>query len=164
MTEWKTHPKFVNYEFSSNGDVRSTFDGRVRYLRGSTSDRGYKSVSLSSNKLVVKREYIHRAVCELFNGPQPAWSQCCRHLDGDKTNNAASNIAWGTDKENEADKALHGTSPKGEKNPMAILTREKVEQMRSIRASENKPYYKIAKDFGVSTMTAFKAVTLRAWK
>ena len=123
----------------------------------------YRAIDFRVDGKTMKREYIHRVVCDLFNGPQSKGTQC-RHLDGDKTNNAASNLAWGTAKENSDDKVLHGTMGFGEKNPMAILTREKVEQMRSIRASENKPYYKIAKDFGVSTMTAFKAVTLRAWK
>lgn len=164
MSEWKAHPMFSHYKFSSDGEVIGLSRGKPRKLIGTLCGIGYRAIDFKVGGKTMKREYIHRVVCDLFNGPQPEWSQCCRHLDGDKTNNAASNLAWGTDKENSDDKVLHGTMGFGEKNPMAILTREKVDEMRSIREIENKPYYKLAKDFGVSTMTAFRAVTLRTWK
>ena len=40
----------------------------------------------------------------------------CRHLDGDRTNPRLENLAWGTKVENEADKELHGTVPRGDRN------------------------------------------------
>ena len=33
----------------------------------------------------------------------------CRHLDGDRTNCAATNLVWGTSSRNQIDKVIHGT-------------------------------------------------------
>ena len=86
-----------------------------------------------------------------------------RHLDGNRNNNAASNLAWGTKAENEADKFQHGTTPKGEANPQAKLTRAAVDKMKVVRASTGRSFAKIAAQFGVSTMTAHRAITGVSW-
>ncbi len=43
---------------------------------------------------------VARLVCEAFNGPQPFEGAVCMHLDENSSNNAPSNLAWGTQKEN----------------------------------------------------------------
>ena len=157
---YRQHPVYTDYWFSNHGNVYSIKRGVKRNLKGTTcSGLGYRAVSVKGPKKV----YIHRVVCELFNGPCPEGHQC-RHLDGNVQNNHAANLAWGTPKENNADKYIHGTTARGEKNPMAKLTNELVAKMREIRQQTNMPYYKIAKQFNVSTMTAHRAVTGRHWK
>lgn len=52
---------------------------------------------------------------------------------------------------------------RGEKNPMAVLTEKKVKEMRMIRKKKHTSYNKIAKLFGVSTMTAYRAVSGKCW-
>ena len=48
--------------------------------------------------------FIHRLLAELFiPNPDPENFKLVRHLDDDKTNNALSNLAWGSDKENYTD-------------------------------------------------------------
>lgn len=154
------HPVHEDYWFSNYGNVYSVKRGVVRYLKGTTcSPMGYKAVSVKGPKKV----YIHRTVCELFNGPCPDGHQC-RHLDGNIKNNHADNLAWGTPKENNQDKVRHGTIAFGENNPMAKLTMESVSKMREIREKTNTPYHKIAKQFNVSTMTAHRAINRRLWK
>jgi len=88
----------------------------------------------------------------------------CRHKDGDKRNCTATNVAWGTKSENEADKAVHGTNPSGERNPMAKLTRAVVAEMRGHRAKTKESYAKIGPRFGVTAMTAYRAINRQAWR
>lgn len=66
--------------------------------------------------------------------------------------------------ENCLDRRVHGTMLDGESNPMAKLTQQTVDEMRSHREQYKTPYYKLAKMFDVSTMTAFRAATNRSWK
>lgn len=39
---------------------------------------------------------VHILVAEAFLGPRPGGMEECRHLDGDKLNNRADNLRWGT--------------------------------------------------------------------
>lgn len=43
---------------------------------------------------------VARLVCEAFSGKPPEGRNVCMHLDEDSRNNKASNLAWGTQKEN----------------------------------------------------------------
>ena len=94
--------------------------------------------------------FVHRLVLEAF--VEPANGRVCRHLDGTRTNNALSNLKWGTAKENSADAKNHGTfSPppvrvqKGELNNSAKLTREQVDHIRqrTMTAKELAALYRI---------------------
>jgi hypothetical protein len=65
--------------------------------------------------------------------------------------------------ENHADKKIHGTTATGEKNPQAKLDRRSVEQMRAMYATGAWTYKRLASEFGVSTMTALRAVKGESW-
>lgn len=43
---------------------------------------------------------VHRVVCEAFHGPAPFERAVVIHLDENALNNQASNLVWGTQKEN----------------------------------------------------------------
>lgn len=43
---------------------------------------------------------IHRLVCEAFHGPAPDGMDVVIHIDEDAKNNNATNLKWGTQKEN----------------------------------------------------------------
>lgn len=107
--------------------------------------------------------YRHRLIAETFHGPCPPGMECC-HRDGDKSNCSEANLRWATHVENEADKVLHGTILVGERNPMSKLTVEAVAAMRRIRARTGLPYRAIAEQFGISTMTAYRAIVGQSWK
>jgi hypothetical protein len=47
-----------------------------------------------------KSYMVHRLVCEAFHGSPPAGRPNCLHDDEDSLNNRASNLHWGTQKEN----------------------------------------------------------------
>ncbi len=40
------------------------------------------------------KAYVHDLVCATFNGPPPSPDHVVKHLDGDITNNKATNLAW----------------------------------------------------------------------
>jgi len=153
--------RFPRYEFHETGYVVSHMK-KTPIIMKPIKMGAYTGVSLVRSDGHVEKAYLHRLICEAFHGPCPEGFQC-RHLDGDKTNNQASNLTWGSAKENSADKISHGTANYGEQNPMAKLTREKVLKMRELRQSTNDSYKIIAEKFDVSTMTAFRAITGKSW-
>ena len=152
------HPKYFAIR---SGFIISIASGKPKIIIGcKCGQMGYRAITFLDGS----RQYIHAIICEAWNGPRPSPKHQVRHLDGKLTNNAADNLQWGTAKENAADKLNHGTNTSGIKNPMAKLTPEKVLQMRKCREQTGLAYKNIAKNFNISTMTAFRAVTGRAWK
>jgi len=71
------------------------------------SEGRYLCVTLCVNAVAVKR-YVHDLVLEAFEGPRPEGNEG-RHLDGCNTNNARTNLAWGTPAQNAQDKLRSGT-------------------------------------------------------
>jgi transcriptional regulator with GAF, ATPase, and Fis domain len=69
------------------------------------------------NKKVTR--LVHRLICEAFHGSPPTPTHQVRHLDGNRQNNLPSNMTWGTQEENWADREAHGRGMKGEKHPAA---------------------------------------------
>ncbi len=114
MESWAPIPgQEGRYEVSDLGSVRSFVWSK---LRGETRPQTLKTIRLDSGYLVVglvtsgrqRLRRVHQLVLEAFVGPRPA-GMITRHLNGDQTDNRLSNLAWGTQAENEADKKLHGT-------------------------------------------------------
>jgi hypothetical protein len=166
--EWKEHPKAPSYFFSNLGLAarKSTRFGRLEYrqLRGILcGQHGYRAITPSIGNKLLPRLYIHRAVCELFNGEQPNGKLHCRHLDGDQFNNKATNLAWGTPKENAMDGVRNGKIKRGTDNHMAKLNPEAVRLMKEIREKTGAFYHDIAEQFGVSRMTAHRAINGVLW-
>lgn len=165
---WKEHPKAPSYFFSSDGLVARLYVKQgtpcVRLLRGCKSGHGYRAISYPIGNGSYGRLYIHRAVCELFHGKPPHSGMQVRHLDTNMNNNSASNLAWGTAQDNANDGKRAGKTAAGSKNPNAKLTAEAVNKMRAMRLELNATFKSIAKTFGVSTMTAHRAVLGKSWK
>lgn len=157
---WIQHPIHKTYYFSNLGNVERRQNGKIKKLIGCSAGAGYRYVAYEDKT----REYIHRAVCTLFNGIPTEDKPQCRHLDGNKTNNSAANLKWGTALENQHDREIHGTKCYGAKNPMAKLSSEIVSRMKLAKADTKQSFKNIGAMFGVSTMTAFRAITERSWK
>lgn len=112
MTEqWRPIPGFPGYEISDQGRVRSWRPWRgqpvPRIMRPLPDRAGYLRVAPFRDGRNVFRS-IHRLVMEAFVGPLPDGMET-RHLNGDKTNNRLSNLAYGTRSENTYDQIAHGT-------------------------------------------------------
>ncbi|SHJ58468.1 NUMOD4 motif-containing protein [Nocardiopsis flavescens] len=108
--QWRAVVGFPGYEVSSLGNVRSWSRykrGELLKLRPGTT--GYPHVTLWRDGRC-HRPKVHRLVALAFIGPRPDGQQV-RHLDGDRLNNAADNLAYGTPSQNVRDSVRHGTHP-----------------------------------------------------
>lgn len=126
------------------------------------STHGYLSIGLrKDNKYVVWN--IGALVLTAFVGPRPEKMDVCHFPDDTKTNNSLRNLRWDTHKNNEADKVIHGSDQRGEKGSNAILTNEKVLEIRRLR-KQGWRMQKLADTFGVHIMTISDLVRFRTWK
>lgn len=124
---------------------RVTRDGRVfspfcnwrglgeREMKPSLNSNGYPSVRLTIDGQTCKRVRlaVHRLVAREFLGPRPSPEHVVRHLNGDKTDNRAVNLAWGTAKENSMDRERHGRTARGDRHGMRIKAIRKREQQEA---------------------------------
>ena len=108
MNEIRTIPGFPDYEVSADGQVFSNRpwvrgSRTPRTLRQATDRKGYRSVALRNTEGRSRTQKVHWLVAAAFLGPRPAGMQI-RHLNSDKTDNSAANLAYGTQLENMADR------------------------------------------------------------
>lgn len=163
---------FPDYAVDVDGIVWSFKRGGERPLRPQGGTNGYTHVNLYRPGSAVGRRpgvqvEVHRIVLEAFVGPCPDGFMA-RHRDGDKSNNAVANLAWGTWPEQVADRRRHGTeTPTGERNHMAQLSDAQVRQMRARRptgldmrtkGASGPSYRSLAAEFGCSAATAERII------
>jgi hypothetical protein len=108
---------------------------------------------------------VHRLICEAFNGPCPSGMEC-RHLNGDKTDNRANNLCWGTRGDNVADMIQHGQMVRsdGEKNGNAKLTENDVLSILAAYFCGTTTYKQLAKLYGVSLTQIGQIVRRERWR
>lgn len=159
------------YQVSTLGRVRALprevthYTGAVlqragRILKGCVTSKGYVRVSLCRDGKM-KSVSVHSLVAAAFKGPRPKGA-LVRHLDGDSTNNAERNIAYGTSKQNSEDMMRHGRVLRGERHGKAKLTDADVQRMRDLRSKCT--YAELAKLFSVSVAQVGNIVTGRQRK
>jgi len=76
-------------------------------LKTLLDNRNYQQINVCRDGVKI-HTHVHVLVATAFHGPCPAGMEC-RHLDGNRSNNVASNLAWGTASENNLDRVRHGT-------------------------------------------------------
>lgn len=160
------------YEASITGEIRSVdrlverTDGRHRKLRGRVlrqkidGTTGYPRVGIYRDSKCTHR-YVHALVAEAFLGPRPAGAEVA-HGDGNKQNNALTNLRYATPGDNQMDKVLHGTSNRGSKHPLAVLAERDVLEVSRLLDAGTKQRA-IAERFGVSRTTVSGIATGRTW-
>ena len=94
---WIKVKGFELYSVSDQGNVRNDKTGRI--LKGGLDTYGYPQVILCKNGARVNRK-VHRLVAEAFV-PNPDNKPQVNHIDGNKQNNAASNLEFCTNQENQ---------------------------------------------------------------
>ncbi len=90
----------MGYFISRNGDI---FRARFIPKRGTRVSLVRQTPAYPTVSLHGQQRPVHRLVAEAFLGPAPEGKPLVRHLDNDPTNLAASNLRWGSHKENSAD-------------------------------------------------------------
>ena len=95
---WKPAPGYEDrYQISSFGNLKNAKTGILRKL---DSDHcGYPIVCLKKYDPDTKKQkvhcvYIHRLVCEAFNGPPTPENNICDHIDRCIVNNYYKNLHW----------------------------------------------------------------------
>ena len=152
---WKDIPKYEGlYQISSFGRVKR-LEGYVDRKQHncsftirqpiketilkviSSTQYGYAMVNLCQKGLCLP-SYVHHLVAESFLGPKPIIEGPIqiRHMDGNPMNPNSRNLKYGTPIENSADRYLHGTDARGENNPGAVLTEEKVIEVKKLLKSQ----------------------------
>lgn len=127
-----------SYEVSNQGRVRSLdrmvkhAHGRMRLSRGkilspAVGGSGYLFIHFCADG-VHKNSMVHRLVAAAFV-PNPYGHPVVNHLDFNRLNNVATNLAWCTTKGNVAHAIRAGRHVRGEQHSSAILTDNEVRQI-----------------------------------
>lgn len=118
------------YIAKDDGTIYSTLTSRN--LSPGRNSKGYYTVQLydGSKPKKPKSHLVHRLICEAFHGSPPNADSQVNHKDGNKANNAASNLEWVTPLEN----ARHGIEVLGkdqfgEKSPRCKIPSEIVQKI-----------------------------------
>jgi hypothetical protein len=106
---------------------------------------------------------VNSLVAAAFHGPRPPGLQC-RHLDGNRVNNRADNLAWGTAEVNWEDRRRHGNARAGVENHAAKLTSEQVREIRRLYATRTISQQALAKRFNVSRSAISSAFHGNTWR
>lgn len=109
-----------------------------------------------------KNVHVHRLVLEAWVGPRPKGLVGC-HNDGDRTNNAISNLRWDTLQANSDDIDRHGRRYCGTAHHMSKLKPANVRAIRRKLANGVRPTA-IAKAYGVSTPSICSIRDGKSWK
>jgi DNA-binding XRE family transcriptional regulator len=141
IINYRDIPGFPGYKAGDDGSVWSTRRGEPRRLAATLSGyalghgRGHWSVCLSVPGSRQVRRYVHRLVLLAFVGDPPLGTEAC-HNDGNRDNNRLSNLRWDTRISNVSDAERDGQrqhpSIPGERNGRAVLTEEKVSEVRRL--------------------------------
>lgn len=154
--EWKLYKGVIL--ISNLGNMMSPW-GEPR--KATVNDRGYYIFNVSGH---IKNQRLHRAVAELFlPNPDPGLLTDVNHKDGDKANNAVSNLEWCTRSENIQHAYNTGLreQPKGEVSPNAKITLEQAQWIydnyQVIDGKSNGT--QLAKQFGITSITVRAIIT-----
>lgn len=159
MTDWQSVPAFPNYEVSDAGQVRNRY-GHV--LKHEIVKGGYHRVSLSGPR-GSRHFLVHVLVAQVFVGPKPPGLEV-NHEDGDKDNNAATNLTYVTPAENirHSLDVLGVQRARGERTGTAKLREADVLAIRAAGAA-GANRMELAAQFGVHWSTIYRVLAGTYW-
>lgn len=179
-TEWENHPKYKGIRIGRSGRVQSRWaKHHPRGKRGGTVTilgtewhemkpqplpSGYQFITINGPATGTgkkRNRYIHQLVLETFEGPCPEGQEAL-HSDGNRSNNALSNLRWGTRSENMADADRHGTLCRGSRHGIAKLTEEQVVEIIQLLMDRQKPSV-VAERFQISVATLHSIRSGKGW-
>lgn len=162
-----------HYEASSLGKIRVKDRIVIRkHSKGGITEFFYKGRMLKPCKsdkyghMVIhigydgKKEnvFVHKMVLLAFVGDCPKGMECC-HNNGEASDNRLENLRWDTHLSNNQDRKKHGTYSYGENHPMAKLTQNQVDKIRS----SDKSIKEISEEFGIGKSQAHRIKKNVCW-
>lgn len=88
---WVSCPDFPRYLVSSLGRFKQSDTGKMMSLIKDINGYPIAQLRVDGKQKAV---LAHRLVCKAFHGPNPIGKPMVNHIDGSRTNNAASNLEW----------------------------------------------------------------------
>lgn len=172
---WKPVVGFEShYDVSNHGHVRAIWrkwhierrDEQLcgKILKTQIDKLGYERIKLRRDGKT-KVTTVHILVLAAFRGPRPQ-GHSADHLDGNRSNNKLNNLEYCTHAENVRRSDIrNGGRPwnKGEGNPNATLTEEKVRAIRRL-AGEGATFQELADKYDISPKHAYKIVRREKWQ
>lgn len=157
------------YEVSNLGNVRSYLTSRGRrrvpkLMKQYTNFKGYRLVGLERTDGRRRNARVHVLILTGFVGAARNDQYVACHNDGNPANNRLVNLRWGTQSSNQADRVLHGTSNRGERNHTAQLTWDKVREIRRRHSTEEVSMRELARQYSVGHTTIINIVNNKTWK
>jgi hypothetical protein len=175
---WRPVAGFPDYEVSDLGHVRRATISYIvrpqtgikyikypagRMLKPYKAKRGgYNQINLWKDKKS-KGFLICWIVCRTFHGEKPTPRHGVAHNNGVSTDDRANNLRWATPAENEADKNLHGTVQRGERNYNTNFTEDDIRTIR-LRLSSGETCVHISADYGVVPATIWRIKKRKNWR
>lgn len=131
-------------------------DGRIkgpsgRFLNPSPNSDGYRLVWYGP-RVNCKSVKVHTLVCTAFHGPRPSPDHEVCHLNDNRSDNRAENLAWGTKEDNAKDRVINS------RHNWARLTWGQVDEIRERYAPGTVTYRALADEYGVSLNTIIRIV------
>lgn len=177
---WKPVVGFAGfYEVSDCGNVRSVdrtisqigphgesvtrlIRSRIRKVK--IGENGYHTVTLKAISLGVKSRccLIHRLVLESFAGLPKDGEQGRHFPDADKSNNHLSNLAWGSPKQNQADRHEQGSAVNGDSCHLAKITNDQAAEIRR-RLDSGEQIRAVAREYKMSESAVGHIKARRSW-
>lgn len=160
---WKRIVGHENYEISNYGEVRSYICSNglrkePKIIKTYPTTRiPYRQVKLTKGKM----GSVHRLVAEAFV-KRIEGKNHVGHINGDPSDNRCINLKWVTPKENSADRVVHKTLAKGERNGKSKLTSIEAKNIKS-EWLNGQSQVSLAKKYGVATGTIWCVVHDRTW-
>lgn len=134
------------YTIFENGTI---LGAKGKFIKLQKHPTGYVYVNMAGHT-----KKLHRIVAFAFI-PNPNNLPDVNHLDGDKTNNNASNLEWANDSSNHLHAFRMGLKThKGSKNPRSILSECQITSIRA-RLNSRESGLKLAKEFKVKKSTIY---------
>jgi hypothetical protein len=156
--DWIKIKGYEDFEINRNGRIRNivTHKKKLHYNNGN-----YFKVSFGAKKAA----YLHRILAIAFI-PNPENKREVNHIDGNKLNNALSNLEWATSKENirHAFKNKLIIPCKGTHKPSNKLTEMQVKKIRREYLFGKNGYYRLAKKYDIGITTARNIINRKKWK
>lgn len=149
--------KEKGYFVSANGNV---YGKNRNFMKLTVGKDGYRHTIVNG-----KNKNAHRMVAEAFI-PNPRNLPCVNHKDGNKLNNAVTNLEWCTHSENTIHAYKNGLEKAGELCASSKLTQTEVDYIREKHKRRDKKFgtNALAKHFGVDRSTISDIVANKSWR
>lgn len=158
IKNWRYDLKFDYYVYE-NGTIYS--DKSKKFLSPQKDKDGYLKVQMISTDNKRHRYSVHRLVMENFCPVENMKILQVNHIDGNKENNALSNLEWVTCKQN-IQHAINNNL-RAEINGASKLTKEQVLEIID-KLQKGYPQFLLGQEYGVHEETIGRIKRHKSWK